>query len=166
MEELKLSNNKNARFVVIALLIMAVVVYLISDSIFSEVENQTDNISEILGRWVDESAVINNEITNGEAPSIVLSEDETFRIMPYAASGGILKGTYSLAGNLLTLNAEEFITGEGGSTADDRTLTLTINNERNKITADENFAFFLSPYYFFLSETTFIISPSRNYLMD
>jgi len=114
----------------------------------------------ILGRWILESAVVGERVQNGEAASIHLQENGSFSIQPYAASGGVLSGSFELRENILTLKSTELAHGESPEIElRNEVLTLMIDRVGGRITANDNFAFYRSPYYFFREGDVFIKSP-------
>ncbi|MCL2383027.1 MAG: hypothetical protein FWC79_02470 [Oscillospiraceae bacterium] len=76
---------------------------------------------------------------------------------------GTLRGSFTLRGNTLTLNSTELSRGESPE-VDRRieTLTLTVNDDGDRITLNDNFAFNRSPYYFIEAGDVFIKSPGFN----
>jgi len=108
----------------------------------------------ILGSWILENAVVEGRVQNGEAVSVHLYQDNSFTISPYAASGGVLSGFFELNENTLTLNSTELALGESTEVEPrSEMLTLTINSAGDRITANDNLAFYRSPYYFLRGAT-------------
>ena len=125
----------------------------------SYTEDSTAIESYLLGRWILESAVAEDRVLETESASIYFHQNGSFSIQPYAASGGTLRGSFVLSANTLTLISTELAHGESSEVEPrNEILTMTVNSTGDRITANDDFTFYRSPYYFFRRDDVFIKS--------